>query len=487
MFYSFCLNHELSIPEKKESYELDDFLELETSVISVFPIGIIHDTPFVVNPFKNELNQLEDACTSSKLLWISLPEILDNKVYVCFSDDVYEYSKQEGLEISNVFNVYYPYLFSHMYKDAKKEVPVSYDDYNKVIDFHHRIYSPDSILSDGITSLYFVMYTLQPFQFPLDIFFKLFQSTHKYPYIKLNGVKTNENIYRFYCNQYSENGHKLPYLRKRTILKYARVINKNSISYLFYHRDIPIFLILDKKGHLYFHLDHIPMMSIQMIEELLKSTMNDFTNKLLEYFDPSHKIFTTFEHLHQPNISILDMKYKCIYPKQGKLNVKKYMTFLSPIFNFIEEKDKIILRYKRVSNYNESQSKDAYLIESFNKNIPIEEIISVFSDNFMKHNDKAAADYVQQFFSTIEIEEKQNNLRRVKINPGFLVEIDKKENLEVSVHFIDNIQYIPFIKLYLTNLILISQGIVSDNGTCKKVQEIKIVEIMGTKEKSPHG
>jgi hypothetical protein len=269
----------------------------------------------------------------------------------------------------------------------------------------------------------------------------------------------------------------MPYLKKRTILKYARVINKNSISYLFYYRDMPIYLILDKRGHMYFHLDQIPFLSIQRIEDILKHTLNDFTNKLLEYFDPSHKIFTPFENLHQPNISILDMKYKCVYKKEGKLNVKKYMTCLSPIFNFIEEKDKITLRYKRVSNYNESQSKDAYLIESFNKNIPIEEMIQVFSANYMKHNDKEAAEYVHQFFSTIEIEEKQNNLRRVKINPGFLVEIEKKENLEVTVHFIDNIQYIPFIKMYITNLILISQGIVSDNGTCKKVKEIKVIEI----------
>jgi hypothetical protein len=136
-----------------------------------------------------------------------------------------------------------------------------------MIDFHHTKYNPDAILSDGITSVFFVMYPLQPFHFPLDIFFKLFHSTHEFPYIKLNGHKTTENIYRLYCNQYSENGYKIPYLKKKTILKYTRYIHKNCISYLLFYKEIPIFLNLDKKGHLYFQIDQIPFLSIEKIEE----------------------------------------------------------------------------------------------------------------------------------------------------------------------------------------------------------------------------
>jgi hypothetical protein len=482
IFYSFCINHELPCDSKKDSYELEDFLELELEkeVISTLPIGIIHDTPFVVNPFKNSFNQLEDSGTSSKSLWMPFSDLVDDTVYVCLASDVYSFSKKKGLEISKVFNVYYPYLF----KEGKLEPSLFtkqdksiYTDYNEIMDFHHSIYKPDTILSEGVTGLFFVMYTLQPFQFPLDIFFKLFHSTVRYPFIKLNGIKTNENMYRLYCNQISENGYKIPFLKKRNILKYAHEVNKNSISYLFYDKEVPLFLNLDKRGHLYVRLDQIPFFSIETVEELIKNAIGTFMKKLIEFFDPSQKIFTPFESLHQSNISILDMKYKATYKKEAKINIKKYMSCFSPLFNFMNEKDKIILRYKRVSNYNESQSKDAYLIESFNKNIPIEEIILVFSANFMKHDDKAAADYVHQFFSSIEIEEKQNNLKRVKINPGFLVEIDKKENIEVTVHSIDNIQYIPFIRLYITNMILISQGILSDNGKCKKIKEFVVKEI----------
>ena len=480
LFASFCLNHELPLPVKKDAYELDDFLELPEDVYESVPIGIVHGTPFVVNPFMNLFNQQEDSGTSSKTLWMSLPET----VYVCFAKEVYDYSQKQGLEMSKVFNTYYPYLFKEGRLEPSQFSPkekTDYQEYNRIIDFHHRIYNPKFILSEGITSLYFVMYTLQPFSFPLDIFFKLYSSTPENPYIKMNGQKTHENIYRLYCNQQNESGYKIPSLKKKTILKYAHDINKNSISYLFYAKDIPIFLNVNKKGHLYFRLDQIPFLSIEAIEVLVREAIQPFTSKLLEYFDPSQKIFTPFIDFHQPNLSILDMKYKCSYKKEGKLNIQKYMTCFSPVFNFMNEKDKIHLRYKRVSNYNESQSKDAYLIEAFNQAVPIEEMIHLFSANFMKHDDKAAADYVHQFFSTIEIEEKQNNLRRVKINPGFLVDIDKKENIEVTVHSIDHIQYLPFIRLYITNMILLSQGILSDENMCKKIKEIEVKEIAPVK------
>jgi hypothetical protein len=99
----------------------------------------------------------------------------------------------------------------------------------------------------------------------------------------LNGIKTNENAYRLYCNQMSENGYKIPFLKKRTILKYAHEINKNSISYLFYDKEVPVFLNLDKRGHIYIRLDQIPFLSIETIEGILKNALGKFIEKLIEF------------------------------------------------------------------------------------------------------------------------------------------------------------------------------------------------------------
>ncbi len=479
-FATFCLNHAFPLPVQKDSYDLSDFLALPTDTTCDVPIGVTH-SPFVVNPFQNRFDSQEDSGTCSKSLWLSIEQ---ETVYVCFAREVYAYSTDQGLEISKVFNVYYPYLFKEdrLHPDRFIMKAPNYTEYNNLMEFQHSIYKPNMILNHGIVSLYFVMYTLQPFSFPLDIFFKLYQSSPDCPYIKLHGTRSNENVYRFYCDQMSENGYPIPRMRKKAILKHAHEIHKNSISYVFPDKDIPVSLQLDKKGHLYVRLDQIPFLSVEAVEPYLQKILQGFMERLFEYFDPSHKIFTPFEHLHQSNVALLDMKYRCQYKKEGKLNIKKYLSCFSPLFNFMNEKEIITLRYKRVSNYNESQSKDAYLIEAFNQNITMEEIIHVFSANFMKHDEKAATEYVHQFFSTMEIEEKQNNLKRVKINPGFLVEIEKREHLEATVHSIDHIGYIPFVKLYLTNLVLVSQGIISDEGRCKKIKEIVIQEIKPVQE-----
>jgi hypothetical protein len=244
----------------------------------------------VVNPFQNPFNQLEDSGTCSKSLWMPFTDLVDNTVYVCFASDVYEFSKKKGLEMANVFNVYYPYLFKEDKLQPSlftKQKKTDYKEYNDIMNFHHSIYKPDMILSEGVTSLYFVMYTLQPFQFPLDIFFKLFHSSLQFPYVKLNGTKKNENMYRLYCNQISENGYKIPLLKKKTILRYSHEVNKNSISYVLYNKDLPIFLSLDKRGHLYFRLEHIPFWSIEKIEALIHHSIRPFLEKLIEFFDPS--------------------------------------------------------------------------------------------------------------------------------------------------------------------------------------------------------
>jgi hypothetical protein len=125
----------------------------------------------------------------------------------------------------------------------------------------------------------------------------------------MNGQKTHENIYRLYCTQQSENGFKIPKLKKKTILKYSHDINKNSISYLFQVKEIPLFLNINKKGHIYFRLEQVPFLSIEAIEVLVKDTLRSFSQKLMEYFDPSQKIFTLFESFHQPNLSILDLLF----------------------------------------------------------------------------------------------------------------------------------------------------------------------------------
>ena len=238
LFHSFCLNHGLPNEVKKESYELDDLLKLNLSVETNIPIGVSRTSSFVVNPYDNPFNNIEDSNTSSNTLWMSYSDI--NNVFVCLAKDVESYVKEKGLEPNQTLNVYFPYLLSDgKLKNLDPDIDnhIKYSNYNKLIDFHHNIYKK-SDTNQGITSIFFVLYTLQPFKFPIEIFFKLIQTRLDFPFIKLNGLKKQDNIYRLFCDKYSETGNKIPFLKKKTILKYGgEQKTPHTLTYLFYNEN----------------------------------------------------------------------------------------------------------------------------------------------------------------------------------------------------------------------------------------------------------
>ena len=111
-------------------------------------------------------------------------------------------------------------------------------------------------------------------------------------------------------------------------------------------------------------------------------------------------------------------------------------------------------------------------------------MVHIFSVNFMKNDTDKATEYIHSFLESVKLDQdvKINRIRKLKISPGFLVNVEKVDKtIEVTVQSIDNIKYIKFIELYVTNLISISQGLVSDEG-CKKVDEINIVEVKHVNE-----
>ena len=183
---TFCLNHNIPNPIDKPYYELDDILELKIdgSHMVNHPIGIENGI-FIVNPYDNEFQYYENIPTSSNTLLLDYPEV--TTIYVCLAEDVYRHILKNKMEIEHVVNVYYPYLFEEQIftvDQFTKETYDQYKEYNEMVDFHHLKYKDTPELHSeqkGITSIYFVLYTKQYFDFPIEIFFKLVQSTMKYP------------------------------------------------------------------------------------------------------------------------------------------------------------------------------------------------------------------------------------------------------------------------------------------------------------------
>jgi len=256
-FYIFCINHNLKSVSDKPYYNLDDVLQLnfegENEVNE--PIGVEQGN-YVVNPFENIFNYTDNNSTTSNKLLLDYSDV--NTIYVCFAENIMEYSQKNKLVLENIINVYYPFLFQDKIfsiEQLKPEFFDSYVDYNNMIDLHHKTYDesePFHSKETGISSIYFVLYTKQPFVFPIEIFFKLMQSTIDYPYIKLNLGKKQENIYRLYSPYVSLNGNKAPYFDKAKLMKFKNLIKKNEvISYVVKFETFQILLEIDLNGYIY--------------------------------------------------------------------------------------------------------------------------------------------------------------------------------------------------------------------------------------------
>ena len=489
-FYGFCINHGLELPEKKDFYELEDFLQYDQQKTDLtIPIGIKKNSPFIVNPYENIFPMLEDSNTLSNSLWLGLPK----EVYVCHASDVYAYWEEKKYEIGQMANVYFPYLFDKKVVSSAEldAFPLTeytqYKAYNEMIDYHHSIHQNDGILRHGIKSIYFVLYTLQPFMFPSEMVFKMIQTDMMYPFVKLTGSRKQDNMYRLFCDGFSIKGKKTPAMPRKMIQKYSADCKRlNTLSYLFYYKPTQsLVLTIDEHGHIFFQLEPTDLITVLEIETLIKEITSNVLSQLSEKLDPTHHIFDKFQDLYQDTVEIIDLQYSFHYKRYANLNIKKFMKCFSPVFNFIEEKGTTTLRYKRVSNFNTMESMDSFLTEKINKQMPYAEMVHLFSVNFMNNDEPAAIEYIGKFMSHIQVEQdlKVNRIRKLKINPGFLVEVDKHDtSYEVVVHSIDNMYYLTCIEPYVTNLIMISQGLIDVGDHCEEVAEVMAMEVEVSEE-----
>ena len=101
-------------------------------------------------------------------------------------------------------------------------------------------------------------------------------------------------------------------------------------------------------------------------------------------------------------------------------------------------KEGIILRYKRVSNYNEMDSKEAFIVEKINKGASTEEVILSLMENFQIKNIDKARIFLADFISRQQIVQAafKSKKTRIKNNPGFLTTIVTERyepNIVVSI------------------------------------------------------
>lgn len=151
------------------------------------------------------------------------------------------------------------------------------------------------------------------------------------------------------------------------------------------------------------------------------------------------------------------------------------------------------MRYKRVSNYNELEGREAFIVELFLKSSYQEDVIRGLMENFKISHDQALKD-VTDLLDRMQLSD-LNKRMRIKLNthPGFLttitlLQISTTGNLKIEVENIDNIYYLDHVEKMIDSLVRILQNKKSEPITNIPYEEVERLcnapaELSGLKSK----
>ncbi len=491
--------------EDKEIYDYSDLLTLKFSEKEFVkkPLGqkfFINDLKYqyTVNPFdviiyddflEKYAENIVTTLNRGLLLDFGFP--YQNNIYCCLAEDVYNYIEKSSIPnitIGVTAKIYYPFLFkqniytseqlrsnrvsliannkSLINKYSEKKMKID----NLIYDLYYYRSENLNIGTEGIKYLDMIIHPPYKYVLPIDVIFKLIHSTKNTPFIKLNPGNRKEKLYRIHTDSISSDGRKIPYLSKATILRLARDIGKNKrlAVYIEYFLNdlikINIICEFDNQGNIYIKSSFPEPLSIENTEKLLKATVNPVLLTVKEFIEQSGYSLKLFESLIDKNIEIVDINYNMLVSITKNIHLDKYVGCITNSFNIIEDnlKKGIVMRYKRVSNFNLMSSQNALIIELVNKGLSRNDIVNSLSQNFNIDKDEALGKYIK-FINEVEIERGLYENKRLKIrdNPGFLTKINIDSftnNILIEVSSIDNIYYLYTVPKILYSTILLTQN-----------------------------
>ena len=505
----------------------------EDIVYNVNPFNVSEVDPFIKEQGKNIIS------TTNKQILLDYEPIICQTIFLCLAGDVLEYvdivetskSGSAVLAPKDMIQIYYPYL-------AEKELFTTSDlqthtqellsstteliqdkNYKDITDsvnlFYEAYYQRTTELpyvTNGIYSLDFEIKPDNVFNVPIDMLFKIIHANDEKPLIKLTKGRFEEKMYRLYANRIAENGKRIPYLKISIINKIIKEATTERRLSIIIHciysiqneegevvKDyiIPIRCEFDTRGSIFISFQVEQPINDREAENIIKESVNPVINEVAIFLSQNGYTMNLFEDLYHKNIVIREIKYKSVLnlPPSFKLRIAKNIGCISSIFNIINynESKRVIMRYKRVSNYNELEGREAFIVELFLKSSYQEDVVRGLMENFKISHDQALKD-VTDLLDRMQLSD-LNKRMRIKLNthPGFLttitlLQISTTGNLKIEVENIDNIYYLDHVEKMIDSLVRILQNKKSEPITNIPYEEVERLcnapaELSGLKSK----
>ena len=541
---TFLNNSEKNIDNFKDEfkgiYSYDDLTNIlnkhykdEQMINNSIGHDIIYNTSmsYIVNPYElinmdmildnNEANII----TKNKKLLLEFNEIEENTLYLCSAEDVLNWCKtKEKITEEYILKVYYPQLYRFNNIDSldkllEKKTELRIQVENKVdkinnienkLNYLNSLYKSQikdkSLLkknSIGITDIVFTIYPTSTVNLTLETIFKILHANSDIPLIKYNS-NYGDNLYRLYTDNYvSITGKKIPSLfveNNNRIIKIKQIskniASKNKIGfYIPYNEEVireDIFCDFLDNGNIIVHIESKSNpKTINEIEEIVREKINkNILEKINEFTRNVGYVFTKFIDFYEDNIEINNIEYSYLFKNDKDVDLNKYISCLSPIFNItngiLNDKSSIDLMYKRVSNYQEMSSVNAYITSQRQQNKDIQTVILNIKHTF-DIDKETAIQYFANWQSEIQMEVDKFENKKIKIldNPGFDIKIIRKDyysdTMEVcnliKIKNINNIHYLKYIEKYVFVLIALINNNYNESDIkryCGIEDEVKI-------------
>jgi len=505
--YEYPGGKSISEPENKDLYSYDDIFEMKldnkdfivNKVLGQKFFIVENEYPFVSNPYDAkeydkflEKNSRKSLTTLNNHLLLNSGEILDNSIYVCLAPNVLTYLEEKELSEETTTKIYYPFLYNKningnddleklrdklLQGDKKLNTERTLNNFrtvNMFYDIYHLRKSELNYVGKGIKYIKAVMKPDFDVKIPLEIIFKIVHANESNPLIKYNPSSRQENIYRLYTDKISTDGRKIPYLKKAVIFKLIKAIGRTkSVSVYIETSDSQILNCeFDEEGYITMTANFNRLVSIEEVDNIFKKTINPIIQEIKTVLEQSGYKLSMFSSLSDENMEIKNMTYETQVLINKAFDIDAYRGCISAIFinesSKVKGKNKVNLRFKRVSNYSKFTSQEAFILEKSEQGLRGEEIISALLENFPDDlTREQAIDMVRKVANELEVERgvRKSDIK-IKENPGFKTEIVldlETATLHITTENINNVNYLYTLPIYLDTMVRLTQDKTSTN------------------------
>ena len=521
--------HEL---EEKAEYNFDDILSLsldndDKPLLVAKSIGqkffmVTNEYPFVVDPFYvEEYDPLlersrKELTTLNSHLLLNSGKIHNNTLYLCLAKDVFEFSEKKGITTEYTSKIYYPFLYKEQIEgieDLEGKQQQLYEETNNLVrksstisnisnvNMFYEIYkyrqSTELFSNNGKkTGIKYMKVTIYPeynVTLPVDAIFKLLHSTKDAPLIKYNPHTRQENIYRLYADKVTRDGRKIPYLPKGTIFKLTKLIaRKRSVAVFtnvsYNGINYPLVCEFIDNGNLNVYtatelenvitIDETSQNPFKTIDTIFNMAISPLLDELSPFFKESGYNLTKFNSILDDNVEVIDMMFQSSFNIKSKIYIEKLRSCVTSIFNIesADFKKGIVMRYKRVANFNKLNSQEAFIIEKQKQDLTFQEIVDEVVANFDDVSKERAEEMVLKVIGELTVERgvKRKGIQ-IKVNPGFKTTMTVNtitDELTINIEGINDIAYLRILPIYLDTLVRLTQDINSTDYPLSKIKQL---------------